>query len=231
MIGSYFNIRKPTELFHELGGLTQKTGEDPKQFLLRALGLRQRVHQAIKMYPAEAYSTAMIDSQFRKAITTGLDNPILQLEISSKWDTFKTDQELQKGLDEMTQRHSESLAKKDVAKVKAGAAALYPHSKKSDSDEDFGSLVKTLSQQLGSLNREIRVLNDRVGELEGGPATKTDSSKKLTFGDSAPSKRGALKKCRVCPESTPIYSCTHCWHCWKDGHGKWECPDKKKTEN
>ena len=79
ILRAHFQEKKVSELYTNLTGLVQSTSEEPQNFLLRAMNLREKVIFASKVGNAKVrYEPVQCQSMFLHAVETGLISNILR---------------------------------------------------------------------------------------------------------------------------------------------------------
>ena len=75
ILRALYNEKSTTELYNELGQLTQSTKESSAEFLMRALELRQKVIYTLRESTEEMkYSNEPFQTLFIRTVTLGLSN-------------------------------------------------------------------------------------------------------------------------------------------------------------
>ena len=82
VLRSHFHEKSATELYNELGQASQGGNEDPTEFLLRLLSLKQKIQFVSKEAGSEIiYDSKLIDSMFKRTLYTGLREDSFRREL------------------------------------------------------------------------------------------------------------------------------------------------------
>ena len=82
VLRSHFHEKSATELYNELGQASQGGKEDPTEFLLRLLSLKQKIQLVSKEVGSEIiYDSKLIDSMFKRTLYTGLREDSFRREL------------------------------------------------------------------------------------------------------------------------------------------------------
>lgn len=106
-----------TELYQELCTIAQKGKETPQEFIFCALELRQKILFTDKENMVK-YDQNLATAQFNLAIKTGLRDNDIRIELRSVISGYKSDEELLKGVNDITRRQTERERKPAGVKSK-----------------------------------------------------------------------------------------------------------------
>ena len=224
IIRAHFQEKSASELFGSLANLVQLPTEDPQNFLLRALNLREKIVFASEQENTKLkYDKTQCQNLFLHTIETGLlSNTIRSRMRSLLMKPGVTDAELISQLNtavaEEAERNSElGIGQKGNAKVsKVESQAV---SCKIGKD-------KPASQPSASLS-ELKEIRAEVVTL------KQEVYYKKSAGAKASSKTPAYKKmrrgCKACHDTGEADSCRHCWKCGDAAHFAFNCPQPQEN--
>ena len=191
ILRAHYNEKSATELYNELGQLTQNTKESSAEFLMRALELRQKVIYASKESTEEMkYSNELIQTLFIRTVTTGLLNITIRQEFKPHLEQKDIeDEKLIECLNKIVSRETERQSKfssKRVNELKVG-----------DEKTDSG---------MHAVRTEIAELRLAVEQLAKSSTSETDKTKQ-TF----------TRLCQWC-QAEGKRKCIHCWRCGSEEH-------------
>ena len=211
ILRAHFQEKNASELYASLTNLVQNANEEPQNFLLRALNLREKVIFASKAENAKVkYEPAQCQSMFLHAVETGLISNTLRTRMRTHLQRPDvTDAELINELNVAVTEESErnlklGLDQKGKAKVN-----------QVQSTADEKSSVKELVAEIKALKGEMATLREEVKKNKGQGEAQGKNQAGVVKG-----KRRGCEKCRAegCGDS-----CRHCWKCGDGGHLSYNC--------
>lgn len=199
IIRAHYKEQNATELYQELSNVTQSSKEDPTEFLMRALGLRQKVlFVSSEKGSGLTYSRGIVDGMF-------IDDTIRHEILPTLVEKDFTDEKLIEALNKIYLTERER-------KVKLGKCVNGPQLSSVDvvTDEEEKKPPKPVKK--GVFLTELRALKAEVIEMNKSMSNNQNSasgsSKKV------PKKMG----CEQCRQKVKEKSCQHCWRCGSDEH-------------
>ena len=201
ILRAHYNEKSATELYNELGQLTQNSKETSSEFLMRALELRQKVLYASKESSEEMkYSTELIQTLFIRTVTTGLSNITVRQEFKPFLEQKDIEDEtLIESLNKIVSRETERQSKFGVKKVSE---------LKIDSDERSDHAgMRAVRAEIS----ELRLAVEQLVSAKSSPVSETDKSKQ-TFS----------RLCQQCEDNNRT-KCNHCWKCGSEEHWSRGC--------
>ena len=211
ILRAHFQEKNASELYASLTNLVQNANEEPQNFLLRALNLREKVIFASKAENAKVkYEPAQCQSMFLHAVETGLISNTLRTRMRTHLQRPDvTDAELINELNVAVTEESErnlilGLGQKGKAKVN-----------QVQSTADEKSSVKELVAEIKALKGEMATLREEVKKNKGQGEAQGKNQAGVVKG-----KRRGCEKCRAegCGDL-----CRHCWKCGDGGHLSYNC--------
>ena len=205
ILRAHFQEKNASELYASLTNLVQNANEEPQNFLLRALNLREKVIFASKAENAKVkYEPAQCQSMFLHAVETGLISNTLRTRMRTHLQRPDvTDAELINELNVAVTEESErnlklGLGQKGKAKVN-----------QVQSTADEKSSVKELVAEIKALKGEMATLREEVKKNKGQGEAQGKNQAGVVKG-----KRRGCEKCRAegCGDS-----CRHGWKCGDGG--------------
>lgn len=219
-VRGYLQEKTATELYHELNSMSQKDDEDPQTFVLRAMGVRERIVKASASDSSGIhYDTKMIQSLFLHTIRTGLNDIAVKSEVKELLRDDETlDEEILSALNtaalEEHQRKAktETVAKKRVAINEASIRdSRTAGASVSAIDELMSPLLdtmKVMKEELKSLRHDVNSMHTQRGGGRGGGRGRG---------------RGGRRACEHCQRDNTGANCKHCWICGAGDHKSFDC--------
>ena len=190
ILRAHYNEKSATELYNELGQLTQQTKESSSEFLMRALEVKQKVIYASNESTEDMkYTKELIQTLFVRTVTTGLSNITIRQEFKPYLEKKEIkDEELIETLNKIVSRENERQSK--FSKVKVNEL-------KEDKEEKM---------EMRTVRAEIAELREAVERLTTTKSSVTLENKKTT-----------PRLCQQCQE-LGSKKCNHCWRCGSEEH-------------
>ena len=205
ILRAHYNEKTPAELYSELGSLVQGNKEEPCDFLIRAMNLRNKIlcEAEDSSEPQYSYTPELVDGLFSRSVQTGLKD----LSIRQEFRPFleqkgPKDEELIQALTRIVSRENERRTKRGRTDVHAVSTT-----------ED------TVTSSIQNIATEMRALRAEVAELKLTRSSDSDQPRRASQG------RGCLS----CRQKGTGRSCRHCWMCGKDDHQRRDCPSRTKS--
>ena len=210
IIRAHYKEKNATELYQELSNVAQSAKEDPTEFLMRALGLRQKVLFASTEKGAGlTYSVELVNGMFKHAVYTGfLDDSIRHEILPTLEEKDVTDEKLIETLNKIYLMEKER-------KVKLGKSRSQVMSvQEADKEEKSPKPVKE-----GVFLTEQRELKAEVMELKKSMNSNNDTSE---------TQKNVQWKggCETCRAEGKEKMCQHCWRCGSSEHFRRGCRAK-----
>ena len=94
ILRAHYKEKSATELYGQLGQLTQSYGEEAQEFLLRALELRQKIlFTSLEENADVAYDEGLVNKMFTRSVYTGLRSDVIRSEMKIFLETTTVDDE------------------------------------------------------------------------------------------------------------------------------------------
>ena len=232
IIRAHYQEKNASELYASLANLAQSPTEEPQNFLLRALNLREKIIFASKQEGSKLrYDTSQCQSMFLHAIETGLLSNTLRTRMRPHLQRSDvTDAELIAQLNLAGAEESERNAKLGIgqrgktkitqvsveenSKIKAET-----HKKVKEAEAPFAekvlSEIQAIKAEVASLKQDVKLSRAQSTEEEGKIQGKGRPLRE--------NRRG----CKECYKKGLGDQCTHCWKCGDSDHFAYNCPQRK----
>eukprot|EP00794_Sanderia_malayensis_P020651 gene20651-22689_t len=225
ILRAHFQEKNASELYTSLTNLVQNSTEEPQNFLLRAMNLREKVIFASKAGNAKVrYEPVQCQSMFLHAVETGLISTILRTRMRPHLQKpGVTDAELINELNIAVTEESERNLKLGLGqrgKAKVAQVQSTTDTKIDDKRNDEAFSNKELVAEVRALRGEMVTLRGDVKKRQNQGETQG----RRPFEASRKRRRG----CEKCQAEGNAESCRHCWKCGDDGHLLYNC---KNSEN
>ena len=234
ILRSHYQEKNAIELHHSLATVHQKKSEDAQSFVLRTLNLRQKLLFATQEAGTKIkYDNSVIQSLFRHAVETGLQDDAIRARIRPMLQQDDVDDDellIQVGLAAATETERKEKLKSHQASCSATTTASPPSepsegqnseaSKKnkkqgSDWEERILAALHAVQQDVSKLQEEMR------GSGSTGSTGSQKRGKPERYSSSA--KRG----CESCQANSRGEECNHCWKCGSSEHWARGCRVQK----
>ena len=226
IIRAHYHEKSAAELYTSLANLVQSPSEEPREFLLRALNLREKIifasheeHSKLK------YDDAQCQSLFLHALETGLISNNLRSRMRPLLKTTDVkDEDLIAELNIAVTEEAERNSKLGLgAKQKAKIAQV---EKKSPKPDDPPTKVDPTEQ----LIKEMRALKADVATLRQEMTKQKDRESASGGGAHGGGPRQDRPRgCEKCVRDGK--NCTHCWKCGASDHYAYRCTQNKGQGN
>ena len=227
-VRGFLQEKTAAELYNELNSMYQMEDEDPQTFVLRAMGVREKIIKASAAEPTGArYDRNMIQNMFLHTIRTGLKDLAVKSEVKDLLrDGAAQDEDILSALNtaalEEHQRKTktESAQKKRVSINEAAACRSEGTSGAGVMDELMSPLLDTITlmkEEIQSLRTDMSHMkyqrSCRGGGRDGGRGAGRGAS-----------RGGRRRGCEYCAKDGKGATCKHCWICGAGDHMSFDCP-------
>lgn len=219
ILRSHYREKSATERYNELGAATQGTAEEPSEFLMRTLDIRNKILFSSQETASELkYDPVLVNGLFRRTIYTGLRDLAIRQEFRShlEKDTIADEDlihELNRIVSKETERKSKFSKTARTSEVKVVEDSTPVPTKVGKSSPKEGILIT----EVKALRAELADLKGLIGKVASDPQTSADVHP--TYPRRATFKPG----CQKCAESDRANLCDHCWRCGSAEHFKKGC--------
>lgn len=213
---SFLREKSPTELFTDLNQLCQGSTEEPSNFLLRALELRQKVLTASQAEGVIRYEKDLVQRMFLHAVKTGLKEGSVRSHMIHylNHDQSQPDDVLLREINIATSEEKERESKQRANKS-ARVASI-------ETSEGVSQILSPLLEAVTGMKAQIDELTSRVNSMPTG------SSQDRRNGRSSGSWK--RKGCKDCTTKNRTSQCNHCWKCGQEGHQSKSCQQQPKGQ-
>ena len=230
-IRGYLQEKTAAELYNELNSMCQAEDEDPQTFVLRAMGIREKIMKASAAEPTGAhYDRNMIQNMFLHTIRTGLkdfaiksevkdllrDGETLDEDILSALNTAALEEHQRKTKTEAVQRKKVSINEASVGGADAAGAGVM--------DEIMSPLLDTMTL----MKEEIQSLREDLSQMKAQRSGGRGGWRGAGRGAGRGANRGGKRGCEHCAKDGNGATCKHCWICGAGDHMSFDC---RKTSN
>ena len=244
IIWAHYQEKNASELCASLSNLIQKPNEEPQNFLLRALNLREKILFASKQEGTKLkYDATQCQSIFLHALETGLLNNNLR----SRMRVFIqqpdiTDAELIAQLNLAEAEESERNAKlgigqkgkAKISQIHEGALENSAERENSQSPENRVAAPQKNKQQKVPFHEqvlsEIKALKADVTSLRQEMNRSTTKNQQGAREENSPQPQGRnrgprknRRGCKECFKNGRGEMCSHCWKCGSADHFAYQC--------
>ena len=211
MIRGSYSEKSSSEMFQDLNLISQRDNEDAKEFLFRALTLRQRIVDAAEA-ENQFSDPRMIQSAFLQTVKTGLRQESIRTHMSPFLDKSKVtpDAILIAEINNAVSEENARQKKFNAGKKKVHFETSERRVQVAEISENIGSL-KPIMEALLTMSKEMKAMREDMTSMKGN---RNNSSKS--------SKRSRLPVCETC-QADGVKSCGHCFKCSEKGHKAMDC--------
>ena len=234
IIRAHYQEKNASELYASLANLAQSPTEEPQNFLLRALNLREKIIFASKQEGSKLkYDTSQCQSMFLHAIETGLLSNTLRTRMRPHLQRPDvTDAELIAQLNLAGAEESERNAKLGIGqrgKTKITQVSVEENPKiKAETPKKVKEAEASFAEKLLS---EIQAIKAEVASLKQdvklNRAQSPGEEKKVPTQGRVRPPRENRRGCKECYKKGLGDQCTHCWKCGDSNHFAYNCPQRK----
>ena len=222
ILRAHFQEKNASELYSALSNLAKSPTEEPQNFLMRALNLREKIIFASKQSGARLrYGAGQCQSMFLHAIETGLISNTLRSRMRVLLQKpGVTDAELIYELNIAVTEESERSAKLGFGKAKSKVSEVQVTTpvkgKREVKDSEDLLVTEKLLAEIQSLKSDVTALKENLNK-QRPPDTLQGNSQR--YRGLRKSRRG----CENCRKASRGNECTHCWRCGASGHFANQC--------
>ena len=235
IVRAHYQEKNASELYANLANLAQSPAEEPQNFLLRALNLREKIIFASKQEGSKLkYNTSQCQSMFLHAIETGLLSNTLRTRIRPHLQRPDvTDAELIAQLNLAGAEESERNAKLGIGqrgKTKVTQVSVEENSKIKTGTPKKGKeaeapFAEKLLSEIQAIKADVAALKQNVRFNRA--QSHGEESKMPTQGKGRPLRENR-RGCKECYKKGLGDQCTHCWKCGDSSHFAYNCPERKE---
>ncbi|KAK6186608.1 hypothetical protein SNE40_005898 [Patella caerulea] len=203
LLRSHFHEKTATELYQDLGSTYQQK-EEPTDFLLRLLALKQKILFVSQEESDEIkYDPKLVNEMFKRTFYTGLLSETIRREIQPVLESNSDEEELIQSLSDIVSREKERKIKMNANQFKPKIHAAQVSTEK----EEKNKQVKPgLASELNELKAEVAALTNIIKSQTFNPSNRPNYTR--PFG------------CKNCQVAGTGNSCRHCWLCGSTEHYK-----------
>ena len=231
----HYREKTASELYQELSVVCQNAKESPQQFLLHALGLRNKVQSASQEADSKfEYGFLLIQNTFLKSTETGLLDDILVTNFRpALHNTDLSNEDLMKYVNELATDQAERQSKLGSKPERSSAAVAI-----TEPTQPKQNAAKESSQQNDLLLAEIREIKSDLSTLKQHvnfnhrPANRQSRGWSQGRGCFRGNQNGVKRGCKKCQRMNTGDFCNHCFICGASDHYRNSCPkENSKLEN
>ena len=251
-IESVLKEKSSSELFQNLTMAVQKEDEDPQQFLMRVLELRQKC-LLVSEKPGEVpYSEDLVQAMFLKSLRTGLANNNVKtrveafieqndevdinslIQVTNKIASEEAERECKRGA--LSSRGSARLAAMSSSPATSTGAGQpgqqarqqQNNQQQHSSGPDIHQTVQRLAEQMTALTREVSRLQQGSSQTPGNRNAIAQTTPAQATGPAGQpgttQGRRVWYSCDACTAANTPRTCRHCLACGEMGHRARDCP-------
>jgi hypothetical protein len=227
VLRGHYKEKSATELYQELSNLAQSSKEEATDFLMRALGLRQRVLFAnAAQISGQTYNKDLVQGMLIHALYTGFVSETVRHEMRPLLETGGvTDENLIEGLNTIELREAERKNKFGKG-IDRTARTNSMEVNKDQNREPKLPKEGTFQTELNQLRAEVMQIKEILQQPTHPMQKETNSQ-----ADLGPKRFPRFQLgCEACQKSGTGTSCRHCWKCGSSEHYKSGCRAGRKME-
>jgi hypothetical protein len=209
IIRAFSKEKAAAELFRDLGNLSQSHDENPTDFLLRSLELRQKLIQTAGA-EGNMYDPQLIQNTFSRGVTTGLTSDIIRSHVKTFLNPNNPtpDEVLLAEFNAISHEINETQTKKNTIAKKSTTKQVTLNKISTEESKELETIMKPLVESVTELTKQ-------VSELKTANNTRSR-------------QRNQDYRCKQCKEQN-LTNCRHCFKCFSDKHSYKDCDTKKKN--
>ena len=204
-----YKEKAASELFQDLNNLCQMPEEDNQTFIFRALGLKQKMIAASKVETAVKYDVALIQSVFKRSVSTGLRSETVRSHMKPFLQTTREvpDHEL---IGELSKIAAEETERETKQIGSACSRRRVQINEVSVNKVEMEKVIKPLTDTIQELSDQLKAMQSELGAMKQRRSER--QQRKTSW---------KPKGCLDCV-SKKLF-CKHCWKCGGDGHIATNC--------
>ena len=231
VLRSHFHEKDSSSAFTDLCNAAQSVDENPHDFVVRVLVLRQNVI-TLSREEGVPYDLNLVQKRFLHTIETGLRNSNIRSELRDKL-VFNAalpvaDEVLLRAISEAMTNESERTGKFGKSKVRFSDVLAIEDTVKSDTTvkSDVKKKQNGMQSQIQELEskqeKEMSALRSDLCEIKTALQQAVMGHNRF----SGPGRQmfARRNKCKKCLDSTNPERCPHCFKCFSTEHKSVDCP-------
>ena len=230
IIRDHYREKTTSDMYQELVNMVQKPEEDPLDFLMQALGVRQKICYCSEDDESIKYNDSLIQGVFLQTIGTGLSNENICAHMKPFLKQLGiTDPELIHQMKIATRFEEERARKQCQPTSRKGARVSHVQANKpSESKDPNQKLIDAIESLTAKVSEISSIKSDVEGlKLQMAEITNQSSKPAKTRENAKPLNRRI--GCKDCLENN-IAPCKHCFNCGKENHTAKECRQPKSDQ-
>ena len=214
-VRGYLQEKTAEELYKDLNDMVQADDEDPQSFVLRAMGVREKIIKASDNEEGSLmFNVQLIQNMFLRTLKTGLRDPSIKAEVKDILCIGSSDSDILTALNRASLEEEQSKLKRlNATKKKASVNKLttsIENDRKESGNEELKECVKMLTKEMSAMRKEMDGLRKKDGFR-------------------TPARRSSPRGCESCRSTNQGDVCSHCWICGSDNHKSYGCNQRKKS--
>lgn len=220
ILRSHFREGNATDLYKELSGMSQKSGETTQSFAMRAMEARQKILLVSQECDEIVYDRIQVQKLFERTLQTGISSETIRTELKSLWQGKQSvkDEEILETINAATHLEEERSAKLSVSTASKSRSTVGVKSIARVENDDQVTSTNSKSNSK-NLEMEITELKAQVAALHSNSGYGTRPKAQGT--------RSRISVCKQCQASGKETGCNHCFYCFSEEHFSRGCRQKK----
>ena len=235
-VRGYLQEKTAEELYKDLNDMCQADNEDPQSFVLRAMGIREKIIKASESDTGSLiYNKQLIQGMFLRTIKTGLRDVSIKAEVKDVLCAEASDSEILTALNKASLEEEQSKMKRINATRKTASVNKVQTTSDSEREgsstsaacgrDDLAESVKLLTKEVTAMRKELDGFRNKVPVATNKQQSRSQQGNKNNSNNSNRKPWGYWKRgCKECTDAGKTNSCQHCWNCGGDDHKEFECP-------
>ena len=243
-VRGFLQEKTAEELYKDLNDMCQAENEDPQSFVLRAMGIRERIIKASESDSGPlVFDKGLVQGMFLQTVKTGLKDVAIKSAVRDVLSSKSSDPEILTALNEASLEEEQSKTKRVNANRRKAVVNKMQTSGSSDLDGENCAAGACVGGKSDDLAESVKMLVKEVSamrkELDGMKGNRTTPNSKPPFqppfqpphnynptsNANQHNKKVYQKRgCRTCYDAGNTNSCRHCWNCGADDHFANHCP-------
>ena len=220
-----------TELYKDLSEAAQAEDEDTQLFLLRAMGLRERLVMAPEIEGIVRFDKSQIQDMFLHAVRTGLRDINVRTRLEEPLRRGMCDEKL---LMEVNAAAAEEVerGKKRAVLPKTTATTAHTYAKQQTPTTEAETMMGMMKGLRDEVKSEMRSMRGEIADMR---KNQNSPQKTVTFQASAqpfqPAAQPAAMPVRACTfcHQKGFTVCRHCYRCGAGDHMAQNCHSQSKS--